>query len=228
MHDAYTIFSGIDDKDVIAWTAMISGYSKMGMMEEARRLFTDMGEHNVVSWGTMVAGYANIGDMGAAKELYDKMPEKNSIAWIAMISGYGKCGDVIGAKRVFDEISAKDSSCWAAMLACYAQNGHAEEAIEMYKKMRQEYLRLSDVAIVGAISACVQLHDVKSASMVLDHIKDLSYGESYLSKQLTFIITISASNFIWLVRSILIILASVVSELLEMNTDFSCLSNTFR
>ncbi|KAM1219277.1 hypothetical protein PS1_046762 [Malus domestica] len=127
---------------------------------------------NAVSWATMVAGYANIGDMERAKELYERMVEKNPVAWVAMIAGYGKRGNVVEAEMVFNEIQMPDASCWAAMVACYAQNGYAAEAIEMYKKMREAKVRVSEVAMVGAISACTQLGDVEIAAALAKHVEE--------------------------------------------------------
>ncbi|KAI5414473.1 hypothetical protein KIW84_040102, partial [Lathyrus oleraceus] len=124
--------------DVVAWTAMICGYAKVGRMVDARLLFDKMGERNSFTWTTMVAGYTNCGDMKAAKELYDVMSGKNVVTEVAMIAGYGKLGNVSDAKRIFDGISMPHNpSICAAMLACYAQNGYAKKAIEMYEKLRQ-------------------------------------------------------------------------------------------
>ncbi|XP_021902840.1 putative pentatricopeptide repeat-containing protein At5g37570 isoform X2 [Carica papaya] len=170
--DARKVFDMVDEKDIVSWTAMICGYTKMQMMGEARRLFDLMGEHNVVSCTAIVAGYANSGEMEAAKKLYDRMVEKNSITWVAMIAGYGKCGDVGEARRVFDEIREPNSLCWAAMVACYAQNGFAKEAIEMYEAMREEKVRITEVAMVGAISASAQLGDMEIANKLEQHIEE--------------------------------------------------------
>ncbi|KAJ4831558.1 hypothetical protein Tsubulata_045077 [Turnera subulata] len=174
--DACRVFETMDERDAVAWTAMICGYTKVGMMDEARRLFDGMEEQNVVSWSAMVAGYANCGDMRAARELYDVMVERNSVTWIAMIAGYGKCGDVREARRVFDGIAERDESCWAAMVACYAQNGYAKEAIEMYEAMREGNVGLTEVAMVGAISACAQLGDVDLGNKLANIVEEMFCG----------------------------------------------------
>lgn len=181
VNEARRLFDMMDDNDhdVTACTAMINGYSKKGMMGDARRLFDTMEEHNVISCSAMVAGYANCGDMKSAKELYDRMVEKNSVAWVSMIAGYGKCGNVNAAKGVFDEILEHDASCWAAMVACYAQNGYAKEAIEMYKVMREGNVRISEAAMVGAISACTQLGDNETAVKLAKHVEEGCCGKLF-------------------------------------------------
>lgn len=172
--EARRVFDGMDDgdKDVTACSAMICGYTKMGKMDDARRLFDSVKERNVILLTAMVAGYASCGDMRPARELYDSMEEKNSITWVAMVAGYGKCGDVREARREFDGILEPDASCWAAMVTSYAQNGYAKECIEMYKVMRERNVKISEVAMVGAISACTQLGDIEMATVLDKHIEE--------------------------------------------------------
>lgn len=179
--ESRSLFDTMDDndKDVVACTAVICGYTKIGLMDDAQRLFDSMTERNVISWSAMVAGYANCGNMEAAKEFYDTMTEKNSVTWVAMIAGYGKRGDVREAKKVFDEIVEPDASCWAAMTVCYVQNGYAKAAIEMYKVMRGENVRISEVAMVGAISACAQLGDVEMAATLAKHVDEGYCGKFF-------------------------------------------------
>jgi len=178
--DARDVFDRMDDRDVVAWTAMICGYAKVGMMVDARWLFDNMGERNCFTWTTMVAGYANCEDMKAAKELYDVMSDKNEITWFSMIAGYGKLGNVEEARGVFDGIPALQSaSACAAMLACYAQNGYAKEAIYMYEKMREEGIKITEVAMVGAMSACAQLRDIRMSNTLTDHLEEGCCGKSF-------------------------------------------------
>ncbi|KAL2317568.1 hypothetical protein Fmac_031444 [Flemingia macrophylla] len=179
--DARDVFDRMDDRDVIAWTAMICAYAKMGMMVDAQWLFDNMGERNSFTWTTMVAGYANCEDMKAAKELYDLMDDKNEVTWVAMIAGYGKLGNVSEARRVFDGIPVpQGASACAAMLACYAQNGYATEAIDMYKKMKEAKIKITEVAMVAAISACAQLRDIRMSNTLTDHLEECCCDRTHI------------------------------------------------
>ncbi|KAB2620212.1 pentatricopeptide repeat-containing protein [Pyrus ussuriensis x Pyrus communis] len=105
------------------------------------------------------------------------MVEKNSVAWVAMTAGYGKRGNVVEAEMVFDEIQMPDVSCWAAMVACYAQNG-CRRSHWMYKKMREAKVRVNEVAMVGAISACTQLGGVEIAATLAKHVEERKCKET--------------------------------------------------
>lgn len=174
--EARLVFDEIEEKDIVAQTAMIRAYSKLGFMVDAQKLFDIMEERNIVSWTTMVAGYTNQGDMGRAEELYRKIPKKNAVTRVAMIAGYGKVGEVAKAREIFDDGDLKDATCGAAMVACYAQNGHAREALDTYIEMRKRGVAITEVAIVGAISACTQLADIAMAEELAEHVNQGKCG----------------------------------------------------
>lgn len=118
--------------------------------------------------------------MKTAKKLYDVMNDKNEVTWVAMIAGYGKLGNVREARRVFDGIPVpQGASACAAMLACYAQHGYAKEAIDMYEKMREAKIKITEVAMVGAISACAQLRDIRISNTLTDHLEEGCCGKSF-------------------------------------------------
>ncbi|KAI9185317.1 hypothetical protein LWI28_006141 [Acer negundo] len=79
-------------RDPVCSNALISGYLKLGRLEEAVRVFKDMVETDLVSWSSMVDGYCKKGRVLEARGLFDMMPERNVITWTAMIDGYMKVG----------------------------------------------------------------------------------------------------------------------------------------
>lgn len=81
-----------DWRDPVCSNALISGYLKMGRLEDAVRVFDHMVERDVVSWTSMVDGYCKIGRIVDASGLFRRMPERNVVTWTAMINGYFKVG----------------------------------------------------------------------------------------------------------------------------------------
>ncbi|KAK9150954.1 hypothetical protein Syun_009263 [Stephania yunnanensis] len=98
-------------RDVVAWTAMVAGHAKVGMVGAARRCLTRWGRgmwFRGRRWwpGTRVWGMWR----PAKAPLFDEIPERNAVTWTAMIAGYGKVGDVGGAEKVFGEVPRPDES----------------------------------------------------------------------------------------------------------------------
>ncbi|XP_028117268.1 LOW QUALITY PROTEIN: pentatricopeptide repeat-containing protein At3g26540 [Camellia sinensis] len=57
LENARRIFDMPRSKNLINWTAMVSGYAIDGRTREARELFNEMPERNVISWNAMLVGY---------------------------------------------------------------------------------------------------------------------------------------------------------------------------
>ncbi|KAL1813009.1 hypothetical protein ACET3Z_023074 [Daucus carota] len=77
-------------RDPVSSNVLISGYVKMGKLEEAVRVFEGMGEKNVVTWSSMLDGYCKEGRISEARELFNRMTERNVVTWSTMIHGYLK------------------------------------------------------------------------------------------------------------------------------------------
>ncbi|KAI3857296.1 hypothetical protein MKX03_003138 [Papaver bracteatum] len=67
------------EKNVISWTAMVSGYCKSGDLENARRVFREMPEKNVVSWNAMLSGYVQNGFVEEGLNLFEEMMDVTDI-----------------------------------------------------------------------------------------------------------------------------------------------------
>jgi pentatricopeptide repeat protein len=83
--------SGFYRYDVVR-TSLLDGYSRLGMMADARKLFDGLTERNVVSWTALVSGYARAGEVGGAIVLFEQMPERDVAAWNAVIAGCAQNG----------------------------------------------------------------------------------------------------------------------------------------
>ena len=51
-------FDKMYTKDIISWNTMISGFVKLGSIQDAHQLFDRMPERNVVSRNVVIDGYA--------------------------------------------------------------------------------------------------------------------------------------------------------------------------
>ncbi|KAL2895874.1 hypothetical protein RDABS01_000872 [Bienertia sinuspersici] len=62
LNEAFRVFDGMVDKDVVSWTSMLDGYCRNGYIHDARKLFNMMPIKNVVSWTAMIRGYIKGGN----------------------------------------------------------------------------------------------------------------------------------------------------------------------
>ncbi|XP_022743202.1 pentatricopeptide repeat-containing protein At2g35030, mitochondrial [Durio zibethinus] len=124
------------DKDVITWTAVISGYIKLGLIEEARKLFDRVdSKKNVVTWTAMLSGYMRSNRIMDAERLFEEMPVKNVVSWNTMVDGYVQNGMVDKAFEVFHGMPERNVVSWNTMLTALVQCGRVEDARALFDKM---------------------------------------------------------------------------------------------
>uniref|UniRef100_A0A7N2LB22 Chlororespiratory reduction 4 n=1 Tax=Quercus lobata TaxID=97700 RepID=A0A7N2LB22_QUELO len=158
VREAYKVFGEMVERNVVAWTSMISGYILCRDMVSARRLFDLAPERDVVLWNTMVSGYIELGDMVAARKLFDEMPNRDVMSWNTVLNGYANNGDVEACERLFEEMPERNIFSWNGLIGGYAQNGKFFEVMETFKRMLIEGNVLpNDVTLVIALSACSRL-----------------------------------------------------------------------
>ncbi|TQE07665.1 hypothetical protein C1H46_006736 [Malus baccata] len=70
---ARRVFEDMSEKNVVTWTAMISGYTRVGDIGGALLLFEKMPERDVPSWNAVIAGCTQNGQFSEAISLFKTM-----------------------------------------------------------------------------------------------------------------------------------------------------------
>ena len=136
INDARQVFDKMHERDVVTWTAVISGYIKCGLIVDARRLFDRVDAiKDVVTWTAMLSGYVRLKRIEEAERLFEVMPVKNVVSWNTMIDGYGKNREVDKAIEVFERMHERNMVSWNAVIAALVQCGRVEEARRRFDEM---------------------------------------------------------------------------------------------
>eukprot|EP01018_Ginkgo_biloba_P009890 Gb_09361 [translate_table: standard] len=91
--------------------------------------------------------------------------------WNKLISMYAKCGSLVYARQVFDKIPERDTVSFNGMISGYAQNGHVQEALELFRQlnmsgMEPNHFTLSSVLKVCACVAALQQGEQVHTQMI--------------------------------------------------------------
>ncbi|CAN1141908.1 Putative pentatricopeptide repeat-containing protein At3g11460, mitochondrial [Linum perenne] len=73
-------------------TALISMYSKCGLVDVARKVFDENPKSNLSVGNGLLSMYLRCGEINSARKLFDEIPGKGLITWNAMINGYSQNG----------------------------------------------------------------------------------------------------------------------------------------
>ncbi|KAK2987344.1 hypothetical protein RJ640_023645 [Escallonia rubra] len=149
---ARQLFEEMPERDVITWTAVITGYVKCGLIREARDLFDRVdAKINVVTWTAMVSGYLRMDQVSEAEKLFHEMPDKNVVSWNTMVEGYVKNGRIDSALSLFEKMPEKNVVSWNTIMTALAQFGRIEEAESLFHKMPKRDV-ISWTAMVSGLS----------------------------------------------------------------------------
>lgn len=136
IREARQLFEEMPERDVISWTALISGYMKCGLIVEARKLFDRAdAEKNGVTWTAMISGYFKTKRVAEAEKLFDEMPDKNVVAWNTMIEGYVRSGKINHALMLFERMGDRNFLSWNTVISGLVSCGRVEEARGVFDRM---------------------------------------------------------------------------------------------
>eukprot|EP01018_Ginkgo_biloba_P037437 Gb_29877 [translate_table: standard] len=159
---ARQLFDKMLRKDVISWSAMITGYAQNGHANEALTLFhqmqlTDL-KPDLVTMVSLLQACAHLGALKQGKWIHDYVLrsgfESNVTVGNSLIDMYAKCGSIDLARLQFDKMPQKNVVSWSAMIAGYGMHGHGEDAVALFSQMQQTDMKPDCITFVCVLSAC--------------------------------------------------------------------------
>ncbi|XP_030538659.1 putative pentatricopeptide repeat-containing protein At3g08820 [Rhodamnia argentea] len=165
VEDAYKVFDDIPDKNVVSWTAMITGYIEFEKFGEAVAMFGRMLEMGLrpdcLTLVKVVSACSRIGNVRSGEWIHRYVTnsgmEKNVFVATSLLDMYAKCGNMEKARYVFDTMPEKDVVPWSIMVQGYASHGLPREALNIFSQMQRENLMPDCYVMVGLLNACAQL-----------------------------------------------------------------------
>jgi pentatricopeptide repeat protein len=152
---ARTVFDGMagGGRNLVAWSAMIGGYSRVGMVNQALGLFREMQaagvEPDEVTMVSVISACAKAGALDLGRWVHAYIDRKGITVDLelstALIDMYAKCGFIERAREVFDVMVERDTKAWSAMIVGLAIHGLAEDALGLFSTMLA--LKVMDAAI---------------------------------------------------------------------------------
>jgi pentatricopeptide repeat protein len=162
MDDAQKLFDKMPERDAFPWNALMAGYVQSKQGKEAIALFHEMQEAKVapneITMVNLLSACSQLGalEMGMWVHHYiDRHQLSLSVALgTSLVDMYAKCGNIKKAICIFKEVPEKNALTWTAMICGLANHGHANEAIEHFRRMIELGLQPDEITFIGVLSAC--------------------------------------------------------------------------
>ncbi|KAF8020910.1 hypothetical protein BT93_G1351 [Corymbia citriodora subsp. variegata] len=159
---ALLAFQKIDNPNDVSWSALISGYSQSGRVEECLKTYKSLrvmdGSLNSFIYTSIFQACSTLADINSGAQVHADAIKRGLISPLygesALITMYSKCSNMDFASQVFGSISEPDTVSWIAIIAEYEYHGIASEALRYFRKMQDSGVRPKGVTLVAVLTAC--------------------------------------------------------------------------
>ncbi|KAK1396859.1 Pentatricopeptide repeat-containing protein [Heracleum sosnowskyi] len=181
--DAERVFDLVEEKDIVAWSAMLGGYAQVGDSISAVRLFCELAKEginpNEYTFSSVINSCCNpMATVEQGKQLHARSIKSGHHTALcvssALVTMYAKRGNIVSANEIFKRQKERDIVSWNSMISGYSQHGYGTKALEIFEEMQTHNLELDDVTFIGVLTACTHAGLVEKGQsyfdmMVKDH-----------------------------------------------------------
>ncbi|KAI5085013.1 hypothetical protein GOP47_0001182, partial [Adiantum capillus-veneris] len=177
--EAQELFDNSSARDVVAWTALITGYAQGGCAKEALDCYDRMQSEgsfpNAITYSSILKACGSIEALDRGQEIHAKiiqegLLEKDRVVANALLDLYAKCGLLEKAQGLFDERQVVDVISWTSLITGYTLYSFGEEALSCFKEMRDEGFPPDIVTFSCVLKACSMIGAVRQSQVIHDEI----------------------------------------------------------
>uniref|UniRef100_A0A7N0RIU7 Pentatricopeptide repeat-containing protein n=1 Tax=Kalanchoe fedtschenkoi TaxID=63787 RepID=A0A7N0RIU7_KALFE len=172
--DGRQLFDRMSKRNAKSWTALVYGYTQMGMTESVfqciKAMVSDGFNLDYFSYVAAVSACASLGAARTGKEIHGRIYrmelELNSHVSNCLINMYGKCAVLEYARRVFDMTVEPNTVAWTSMISGYCQSGDSVGGFKIFSKSRNVGLAVNEFSCASVLAACAALEDLRMGMQV--------------------------------------------------------------
>ncbi|KAI0494567.1 hypothetical protein KFK09_024705 [Dendrobium nobile] len=159
---AVRVFEGIQEPNIITWTAMIGALAQNDMTKEVinfyRKMLREGITENEFSFASVLPAFSDLSSVEHGRMVHSRILKSKVQSDVgvgnALMDMYFKCGSLEDARLVFQTMTIIDVVSWTIMICGYGQHGKGREALGLFELMKKHGFKPDGVTFLGALSAC--------------------------------------------------------------------------
>nr|POE90431.1 pentatricopeptide repeat-containing protein [Quercus suber] len=152
------VFDEMLERNVITWTAVISGLAQNECYEESLELFVKMRygsvDPNLLTYLSSLMACSGLQTSSEGRQIHGLLwklgIQSDLCIESALMDMYSKCGSIEDAWKIFESAEELDEVSMTVILVGFAQNGFEEEAIQIFVKIIKSGIEV-DPDMVSAV-----------------------------------------------------------------------------
>eukprot|EP00250_Pteridium_aquilinum_P011742 c20276_g3_i1 orf=149-1690(+) len=180
LRDARKMFEDMPTRNVVSWNSLLSGYVQLECSEDAAEILKKMHKQGMEPSNVTLLCHLKLCasrkalDQGKLihDQVYTRGFESDIFLGNALLNMYIKCNKLNDAHNVFNKLHVQNVVAWSVMIHGYAENGHGEEALKMFVKMRMKGIRPDEITFVCVLKACATIRALEQGRLIhIDALK---------------------------------------------------------
>ncbi|KAK6928594.1 Pentatricopeptide repeat [Dillenia turbinata] len=177
LDEAQRLFLEMPEKDSVSFNAMISGFSKVGLNEQAISLFQEMRSLNIepseFTFAAILCAGVGLGSIALGQQIHGSIIKANFI-WNVFVSNalldfYSKHDFVIDARRLFDEMPELDGVSYNMIITAHAWNGQLEQSLDLFRELQFTRFDRRQFPFATLLSLAANTADVEMGRQIHAH-----------------------------------------------------------
>ncbi|XAR60162.1 hypothetical protein NMG60_11033418 [Bertholletia excelsa] len=168
------VFSVMNNRDVVSWNALLSGFHDGEISDQGPRIFRQMlvegfkpNIYTFISILRSCSGFsnANFGKQVHAHVIKESL-DKDGFIGTALIDMYAKSRSLEDVGIIFDRLNERDLFTWTVMISSYAQAEQGERALQCFSQMQKEGIKPNEFTLASCLRGCAGLSSIHSGTQL--------------------------------------------------------------
>lgn len=141
---ACKLFKEMTEKDSVTLNALMTGFSRDGMNEDAIKLFVEMQQFGFkpseFTFAAILCAGIGLDDIIFGQQVHAFVVKTNFVWNVfvgnALLDFYSKHGRVVEARKLFDEMPELDGVSYNVIITCYAWDGQLKDSLDLFRELQ--------------------------------------------------------------------------------------------
>lgn len=178
LDDARRVFDEMPKRDIVSWTALITGYSQHERYEDGLRLFPEILrvglEPNQFTFSSLLKAAGGRGSERDGRQIHcfclKYGYEADVFVGSALVDMYARCGRMEEGRFAFDGLMSKNDVSWNALIAGHARKGEGENVVKLFRDMQREDFVPTHFTYSSVFMACASTGALEQGKWIHAHM----------------------------------------------------------